>query len=302
MSQLSAAKRALLEKRLQSQMAGMSEAQSIRPRERRGPSPLSFAQQRLWFIDQLEPESPIYNIPLPLRLTGALKVEALARCLNEIVRRHESLRTTFTLGSDLQPLQTVAPRFELPLRVEDLSGLPAAEREAEALRRATSEAQRPFDLSRGPLLRATLLRLGTEEHVLLFTMHHIVSDGWSMGVLVREVAAIYSAYARGQESPLPELPIQYADYAEWQREWLQGAVLEEQLAYWKRQLGGELPVLELPTDHARPPVPSFRGGFEPFALSKEVTEGLKSLSHRTGGTLFMTLLAVYKLLLYRHTG
>ncbi|MET0622970.1 MAG: amino acid adenylation domain-containing protein [Pyrinomonadaceae bacterium] len=302
LSQLSAAKRALLERRLRGQRDEASEAQSIRPRAGRGPSPLSFAQQRLWFIDQLEPGKPIYNIPLPLRLNGPLKVEALRHALNEIVRRHDALRTTFAVGPDLEPVQSIAPSLELSLRVEDLSGLPGPEREAEAVRLATCEAQRPFDLERGPLLRARLLRLGTEEHVLLFTMHHIVSDGWSMGVLVKEVAQLYEAFAEGRESPLPPLAIQYADFAEWQREWLHGEVLEAQLAYWKGKLGGELPVMELPADRPRPPVPSFRGGFEVFKLSPEVTEGLRSLSHRTGGTLFMTLLAAYKLLLYRHTG
>ncbi|MDT5268373.1 MAG: hypothetical protein QOH49_559 [Acidobacteriota bacterium] len=302
LSQLSAAKRALLEKRLRSQLPEAAEAQSIRPRAVRGPSRLSYAQQRLWFIDQLEPGSPIYNMPLPLRLNGPLKVEALRHSLNEIVRRHEALRTTFAVGSDLQPLQMVAPPFELTLRVEDLSRLPEAEREAEAVRLATCEARQAFDLTRGPLLRARLLRLSTEEHALLFTMHHIVSDGWSMGVLIKEVAALYDAFAEGRESPLAELTVQYADFAEWQREWLTAEVMEAQLAYWKVQLGGELPVMELPTDRPRPPVPSFRGGFETFKLSKEVTDGLKSLSHRTGATLFMTLLAAYKLLLYRHTG
>ncbi|HEY0169964.1 MAG TPA: condensation domain-containing protein, partial [Pyrinomonadaceae bacterium] len=302
LSQLSAAKRALLERRLRGQRDEASEAQSIRPRGGRGPARLSFAQQRLWFIDQLEPGRPIYNIPLPLRLNGPLRIEALRHCLNEIVRRHDALRTTFAVGADLEPVQSVAPSLELPLRVEDLGGLPGPEREAEAVRLATCEAQRPFDLERGPLLRARLLRLGAEEHVLLFTMHHIVSDGWSMGVLVKEVAQLYAAFAEGRESPLPPLAVQYADFAEWQREWLRGGVLEGQLAYWKAKLGGELPVMELPTDRPRPPVPSFRGGFESFKLSKEVTEGLKGLSHRAGGTLFMTLLAAYKLLLYRHTG
>jgi amino acid adenylation domain-containing protein len=302
LSQLPAAKRALLEKRLRGQKAQAVEASAPRPRAAGGPARLSFAQQRLWFIDQLEPGSPIYNIPLPLRLDGPLNVGALGRCLNEIVRRHDALRTTFAVGPDLHPVQTVVPRFELTLRVEDLGRLPEPEREAEAVRLATREASQAFDLSRGPLLRARLLRLREDEHVLLFTMHHIVSDGWSMGVLVREVAAVYGAFVEGRPSPLPPLPIQYADFAEWQRGWLQGAVLEEQLAYWKAQLGGDLPLLEFPPDRPRPPVPSFRGGFEVFTLSKEVTEGLNSLSHRTGVTLFMTLLAAYKLLLSRHTG
>ncbi|HEY6186084.1 MAG TPA: amino acid adenylation domain-containing protein [Pyrinomonadaceae bacterium] len=283
-------------------MTEISEAQSIQRRETRGPSPLSFAQQRLWFIDQLEPNSSIYNIPAALRLKGALEVDALRRCLNEIVRRHESLRTTFNIGPDLQPLQSIAPRLELILRVEDLSGKPETEREAQVVRLASEEAQRPFDLSRGPLIRVRLLRLSEEDHVLLFTMHHIISDGWSMGVLVHEMGTIYAAYAAGRKSPLEELPIQYADFAQWQREWFRGDVLEAQLAYWRKQLGGELPVLSFPTDRPRPPMQSHRGQDALFSLSRDVSEGLKRLSQREGATLFMTLMAAYVLLLYRHTG
>ncbi|MGB9178609.1 MAG: amino acid adenylation domain-containing protein [Pyrinomonadaceae bacterium] len=303
LNRLSAAKRALLEKRLQSRMAEMAEAQTIRRRSNgEGSVPLSFAQQRLWFIDQLEPHNFAYNMTTALRLIGSLSVEALERCLNEIVRRHEALRTTFALGDEQQPVQVIAPELKLSLRVEDLSLLPEAEREAEAVRLATDEAQRPLDLAHGPLLRARLLRLGTEDHLLLFTMHHIISDGWSMGVLVREVGTIYSAYAQGEDSPLSELPIQYADYSVWQREWLAGAVLDEQLSYWKKQLGGDLPVLSLPTDHARPPVQSFQGGHELFALTKDSSDGLKHLSHGEDATLFMTLLAAFQVLLHRHTG
>ncbi|HEV7843670.1 MAG TPA: condensation domain-containing protein, partial [Pyrinomonadaceae bacterium] len=304
LSRLSAAKRALLEKRLQSRMAEMAEAQTIQRRSSKyeGNLPLSFAQRRLWFIDQLEPASFAYNITTALRLIGSLDVNALERCLNEIVRRHEALRTTFALNDEQQPVQVIAPELKLSLRVEDLSELPEAEREAEAARLATNEAQRPFDLAHGPLLRARLLRLGTEDHALLFTMHHIISDGWSMGVLVGEVGTIYTAYAQGQESPLAELTIQYADYAVWQREWLQGEVMEEQIAYWKKQLGGELPVLALPTDYARPPVQSFHGAHELFALAKDLSDGLNRLSHHEDATLFMTLLAAFQVLLHRHTG
>ncbi|HMF57479.1 MAG TPA: condensation domain-containing protein, partial [Pyrinomonadaceae bacterium] len=303
LSKLSAAKRALLEKRLQSRMAEIAEAQTIRRRSNyESNPPLSFAQQRLWFIDQLEPASFAYNITTALRLIGLLNVNALERCLNEIVRRHEALRTTFALNHEEQPVQVIAPELKLSLRVEDLSPLPEAEREAEAVRLATHEAQCPFDLARGPLLRARLLRLGEEDHALLFTMHHIISDGWSMGVLVREVGTIYSAYAQGEDSPLEELAIQYADYSVWQREWLAGEVLDEQLSYWKKQLGGELPILSLPTDHARPPVQSFHGGHELFALTKDLSDGLKRLSHCEDATLFMTLLAAFQVLLHRHTG
>ncbi|HEV2707207.1 MAG TPA: amino acid adenylation domain-containing protein, partial [Pyrinomonadaceae bacterium] len=303
LSQLSAAKRALLEKRLQRRMSEVSVEQTI---ERRSSSenvlPLSFAQQRLWFIDQLQPNSSAYNIPAALRLTGPLKIDALDRCLNEIIRRHEVLRTTFTLSPDRQPLQVIAPELKNSLRIEDLSALPSSEREAEAVRLATEEARRPFDLARGPLLRTRLLRLSTEDHVLLFTLHHIISDGWSMGVLVREFGAIYSAYAQGEESPLPELPIQYADFSVWQRNWLQGAALAEQLAYWREQLGGDLPVLQLPTDHPRPPVQNYQGGHVPFTLGRDLSERLKQLAHGEDATVFMMMLAAFQVLLRRYTG
>src|SRR5215207_82440 len=195
-------------------------------------APTSFAQQRLWFLDQLEPGTAAYNIPAAVRLHGALDVAAFGRALTEIVRRHEALRTTFAVR-DGQPVQLIHPAGPLELPVTDLGHLGAELREAEARRLAAEEARRPFDLAAGPLLRVQLLRLADDEHVALLTMHHIVSDGWSMGVLVREVAALYEAFAAGRPSPLAELPVQYADYAAWQRERLQGEVLDRQLAYWR---------------------------------------------------------------------
>jgi amino acid adenylation domain-containing protein len=266
-----------------------------------GLAPLSYAQQRLWFIHQLEPDSPAYNIPLAVRLTGQLDTSALSLSLSEIVRRHEPLRTTFIL-EDSQPFQLIHPPAPLDLPVEDLSTLAASEREREAQRIAEEEARLPFDLECGPLLRARLLRLSEDEHVLLLTMHHIVSDGWSLGVLVREVGALYGAYSRGEESPLEELAIQYADYAVWQREWLSGDVLERQLSYWREQLRGAPSILELPTDRQRPAVQSFRGSFEPVVVEAELTRRLKELSRREGVTLFMTLLAAWQVLLSRYTG
>jgi len=261
--------------------------------------PLSFAQQRLWFLDQLEPDSPAYNLPAAIRLQGNLDSAALERSFNETVSRHESLRTTF-LVVEGEPVQFIAPHSELKLAYVDLSA--TEEREREARLRATAEAQGPFDLSRGPLIRATLLRLSELEHVLLFTMHHIVSDGWSLGILRREVAALYEAYAQGRPAALPELSIQYADFAVWQREWLQGAVLEEQLSYWRGQLGGGSPVLELPLDRARPAVQSLRGARQSLLLSETLTRALEALSRREGVTLFMTLLAGFQTLLYRYSG
>ncbi|MDT5269206.1 MAG: hypothetical protein QOH49_1392 [Acidobacteriota bacterium] len=264
--------------------------------------PLSFAQQRLWFIDQLEPGSFYYNIPVALRLKGALDVSALVHTLDEVVRRHESLRTTFS-EADGGPVQIIHPALPQSLKVVDLSGIGDAEqREGEARRLAGEEARQPFDLSTGPLLRASLLKLSDEEHVLLFTMHHIVSDGWSMGVLVREVSALYAAFAQGEESPLAELPVQYADYAAWQRNWLTGETLESQLSYWRGQLGGELTPLELPTDRPRPAVPSYKGARQVAALPKGLTDALKAISLEEGSTLFMTLLAAFNALMHHLSG
>jgi len=263
--------------------------------------PASFAQQRLWFLNQLEPRSPAYNIPAAVRLEGWLNLEALERSLHEVVRRHESLRTTFAVA-DGQPVQVIAPTLPLTLQVVELEHLSADERDAATLRMAGEEAREPFDLSVGPLLRARLLKLSEDEHVLLLTMHHIVSDGWSAGVFIREMAALYETFSRGDESPLEELPIQYADYAEWQREHLRGEVLEGLLQYWKAQLGGPLPVLQLPTDRPRQTVQGNRGARIGVKLGTKLTEQLKELSRREGATLFMTLLASFDVLLYRYTG
>ncbi|HEX8273806.1 MAG TPA: amino acid adenylation domain-containing protein, partial [Longimicrobiaceae bacterium] len=271
------------------------------PVERAGAVPLSFAQERLWFLDRLQPGSAFYNVPAALRLSGGLDARALGRALGEIVRRHEALRTTFA-EAEGSPVQIVAPfgGFELP--VEDLAGLGESEREATAKRRAAEDAARPFDLRRGPLFRAALLRLDVEEYVLLLCMHHVVSDEWSMGVLFGELAALYAAYREGGESPLPELAVQYADYAVWQREQLQGEVLERQIGYWKERLAGAPELLELPADHPRPAVQTFRGAAEPVALQGELLERLEALSRREGVTLYMTLLAAFQALLSRYSG
>jgi amino acid adenylation domain-containing protein/non-ribosomal peptide synthase protein (TIGR01720 family) len=284
----------------QRKQAGV-QAPPIRPVPREGELPLSFAQQRLWFLDQLEPGSPLYNVPDVQRITGPLNVAALERSLNEIVRRHEVLRTTFpTIGG--KPIQVIAPELTISLTKDDLSDLPEAEREAAVFRRATLEAQQPFDLATGPLLRAALLRLGEQDHVALLTMHHVVSDGWSTVVLTQELSALYQAYCAGQPSPLPELPIQYADFARWQRNWLQGEVLETQLAYWKEQLSGSPPVLELPTDRPRPAVQGYRGNHTSFTLPEDLIKQIKALCQQEGVTLFMALLAAFQTLLYRYSG
>ncbi|HEY1271032.1 MAG TPA: amino acid adenylation domain-containing protein, partial [Terriglobales bacterium] len=261
--------------------------------------PLSFAQQRLWFLNQMEPDSPFYNIPQTLRLRGPLNVEALRSSLNEVIRRHEVLRTSFAIVSN-RPVQVIAREVDLPLPVVDLGEMPQDQRDAEALRLARAEARRPFDFSRGPMLRPTLLRLGSEDHVLLLNMHHIAGDGWSVGVFVEELGALYQAFTGGQPSPLPGLPVQYADFAVWQRGWLQGKVLDKQLNYWRDKLAGLPPVLELPTDRPRPKAESFRGATQVFSIPNHVMEQLKALSRQEGATLFMTLLAAYQALLSRY--
>ena len=267
-AELSAAKRALLKKRLQGKLK--SKKWTIPRRPDQGPAPLSFAQQRLWFLNQLMPASPFYNIPVLSRLMGPLNVAVLERALGEIVRRHEALRTTFTTVEG-QPVQVIAPAQSVPLPVVDLRELSKSEREAKAQQLVTEEAQRPFNLVQGPLLRTTLLRLDENEHLMLLTIHHIVADAWSIRVLRQELETLYAAFCAGKPSPLPELPIQYADFAYWQRQWLQGERLETQLAYWKRQFDGFSLVLELPTDRLRPAVESFRGALRPLELPESLS-------------------------------
>src|SRR5215213_308635 len=277
------------------------EGRFVAPDEETYAFPLSFAQQRLWFIQQMEPESTAYNILSAVRLHGRLDLDALGRTFDELVRRHEVLRTRFEMVGD-EPTQIICPARPLALGTIDLTGAAQGAREAEVQRLAQQEVGEPFDLSTGPLLRARLLRLSEEEHVILLTMHHIISDGWSVGVLIKEVAALYEAYGVGGESPLEELSIQYADFAVWQREYLSGETLERQLSYWREQLAGAPAVLELPTDRPRPPVQSYRGAHESFAISEEVSEGLRELARRQGATLFMVLLAGWQALLSRYTG
>jgi len=297
---LSPEERSRLENRLLQQRSKSVAKTEIPRRATLTPCPTSFAQGRLWFLDQFEPGSSVYNIPLVLKLEGVLDVEALEAALNALVERHEALRTCFGMeGSD--PVQVIAPKLKVPLPVDDLGGVAEEEREAGLQKRVQSEADMPFDLALGPLLRARLLRLGERNHVLVLTLHHIISDGWSMGVLIRELSALYRACGEGAPSPLPALPVQYADYAIWQRDWLQGAVLDKQLSYWREQLK-DLPVLDLSTDRPRPAMQSFRGALIGFDLPESLTKGLEALSQRAGVTLFMTLLAAFQLLLQRYSG
>ena len=271
------------------------------PVERHGPLALSFAQQRLWFLNQLEGQSAFYNMPVAVRLTGRLDVAALQRTLEAIVARHEVLRTRFE-AIDGAPLQVIDAELRVDLPLVDLGALAVEQREREAQRLAQQEAQTPFDLARGPLLRAKLLRLALDEHIALLTLHHIVSDGWSMGVLVREVATLYAALVRGETPVLPALPVQYADYAQWQRGWLQGEVLDAQLGYWKQQLADAPALLALPTDHARPPVQTHQGATLEAQLPAVQVSQLLSWARAHDGTLFMALLAVLKMVLARWTG
>jgi len=266
--------------------------------DRQGDLPLSFAQQRLWFIDQMESDSA-YHVPVALRLSGELSVPVLSLALTEVVRRHETLRTRFAAGP-AGPVQVILPPAPLALPVVDLSGLP--DRSAAAALLLAEEAARPFDLARGPLLRGLVLRLAEGEHTLALSLHHIVSDGWSMGVLVREVGALYPAFLEGRPSPLPELAIQYADFAAWQRRILSGDLLTRELAWWREQLAGMPQALELPADRPRPAALSVRGGALRFAIDRATHAGLARLSRRNGATLFMTLLAGFAALLHRVAG
>lgn len=267
---------------------------------RNGHLPLSFAQQQMWFLYQLEQKNPAYHMFLAARLKGELQVELLSRSLNEILSRHEVLRTTFP-DTNGQPTQIILPPISLPLPIIDLQKLPSEQQEPEIKRLAHEEEITPFDLTNGPLLRSKLLKLAETEHVWFLTMHHIVGDGWSIGVLIHELSMLYQAYAQSQSSPLPPLAFQYADFSLWQHQWVQTQVRQNQLSYWRRQLEDAPPMLDLPTDYPRPAVQTFRGARHPLKLSPSLTEELNRLSREEGVTLFMTLMSALKVLLYRYT-
>ncbi|RMD90310.1 MAG: non-ribosomal peptide synthetase, partial [Calditrichaeota bacterium] len=292
-------KRKLLLKKLKTKTGGASTI----PKQKRDTNlfPLSFAQQRLWFLEQLEPNTSIYNIPIAFRLTGSLHVEALKRSLDEIIQRHEVLRTTFTTVNG-QPMQLIGNTTEISLPLKDISHLNPVDRNAEFQKHAKQEAERPFNLTHGPLIRASLLKLSDSEHIFFLTIHHIVFDGWSTGILLNELKNHYKKFANHEEINLPDLPIQYADFAVWQRQWLQGEELEKQLSFWKQQLSGAPQILELPLDRPRPPVQTFPGNSMFFKLPQKMSQMIKALSKEAGTTLFMTLLAAFKVLLYRYSG
>ncbi|MDZ8184118.1 MAG: amino acid adenylation domain-containing protein [Nostoc sp. ChiSLP02] len=293
---LSPAKKALLEK----WKGGKFQADTIPKRQTSHNIPLSFSQQRLWFIDQLYHGSSFYNIPIAFHIKGKLNITALHQSLNEILKRHEIWRTTFRLVNG-QPVQEIAFDFTWDFPIINLEYLSDRDWESEVKQIVAKEATKPFNLTKGLLVRAILLRLNEQEHVLLVTMHHIITDGWSCGVFLRELSTLYTAFSRNQPSPLPELPIQYADFAIWQRDRIQGEFLATKLKYWKQQLSGELPTLQLPTDRPRPSITTFAGAKQYFTFSTTLTNAVKQLSQREDATLFMTLLAAFNILLYRYT-
>lgn len=291
----------LPERRLRRRLATKSGLQAVPSRVGQGPWTLSWAQERLWFLERLEPGRAIHNRPAAFRLVGPLDVRILEQTLSEIVRRHQVLRTTFPTVDNL-PVQVIAAAWPVTLPVTDLSELPVEDRANQAVEIATAEGHKAFDLARGPLLRARLLRLTEGEHILVITLHHTVFDAWSMIILGREMGVLYEAYSNGRSSPLAELPIQYADYAVWQRQQLQGEVLQEHLSYWKEQLAGVLPVLDLPSHHPWSAAQGIHGAEQSLRLSDDLTKSLRALSRREGVTLFMALLAVFQMLLHRYTG
>ncbi|NEP50100.1 MAG: hypothetical protein F6K65_15285 [Moorea sp. SIO3C2] len=271
----------------------------IKPIERNNSLPLSFAQQMMWFWHQLLPDNPLYNLLVSLQIEGLLNVTVLEQSLNEIIRRHENLRTCFP-SVDGKPMQVISTVANINLSTVELPSSPEQTTQLKQL--ASTEAEKPFDLGQGPPLRVTLVRLSRETHILMLTMHHIIYDAWSIGILARELCTLYEAYSQGNPSPLSELPIQYADYAHWQRQKLTTEVLEKHLSYWRQKLAGASPISPLPTDRPRPQVQSFHGGLEKFQINQNLTQKLTQLSQESGATLFMTMLSAFFVLLYRYSG
>src|ERR1700694_3305846 len=262
--------------------------------------PASFAQDRLWFLDQLEPGTAAYNLVRAFRITGPLNVNALTSAIGAVIRRHESLRTIFE-SVDGAARQVVLSDVEVQVPILNLSDLPESEREREALRIASEEGKRPFDLTRGPLLRTVLLQVSRDQYILVLAMHHIITDGWSISILFRELAHCYEAYASGREPELPELPIQYVEYAQWQREYITGEVLAKQVKYWKNKLAGAQTILDLPTDRPRPTTHSWHGATEELIFESQARAALKEFAQTEGATLFMVSMAAFQALLWRYT-
>ena len=280
----------------------MKDSSSINKIDRIGTRfPLSFAQQRLWFLDKLEPNSSFYNLPETVKITGNLQFNFLEKALNEVVKRHETLRTLF-IDTGGQPEQIILPELWIPISIEKLDEIPIHDRELRAIQLASEEVQKPFDLSIGPLLRAKILGVHPEEYIVILTMHHIIGDAWSSQVLIREIVTIYSSLVNGRKVVLPPITIQYADYAYWQRNWLKGEILDKEINYWIEQLSGLPPLLNLPIDNPRPTIQSFHGSYQPFELLAELSEKVRQVSTITGTTLYMTLLAAFQILLHRYSG
>ncbi|MEM8529468.1 MAG: condensation domain-containing protein, partial [Chloroflexota bacterium] len=297
---LSPEQRAKLLRRL-SEKQGNGSSSIIEPQPRTSPHfPLSFAQQRLWLIEQLQPGTAAYNISKAWRLAGSINVATLKTAVQKIVERHEVLRTTFSMIDD-QPVQVIMPSLDVPIVTIDLSTVDHDDRETTANVVIREEAQRPFSLEQSPLMRVYVIYLSAEEHILLLTQHHIITDGWSLDILNDEFSQLYTGLQEKKAIDLPTLPVQYADYAVWQRQWLQGATLERHLHYWREQLQDAAP-LDIPTDFPRPAVQSYRGGVLPVRFGKDLTAQLTALSQRTGTTLFVTLMTAWQALLARYSG
>lgn len=297
---LSRAKRAILDLQLSEDGPSQSK-QKIPLRQNRDSAPLSFAQQRLWFLDQFEPNSPFYNLSKAVKLSGALNLNAVRRALETIIDRHETLRTSY-ISVNATPVQVITKDRVMNIPVTDLTKFPEDQREQELESEMQEELQRPFNLSRDLMLRATLFRLSQEEHLLLLVMHHIASDAWSLNLLLNELGRLYTSYATGLDTNLPPLPIQYGDFAQWQKDWLKEDNLNNHLQYWKEQLKNIPPLLQLPTDRTRPVIQTYRGARLTYLMPAEMYESLVALGKQNGATLFMTLLATFKILLHRYTG
>src|ERR1043166_8982863 len=298
----SPAKRDLLAKLLRGDLEPESATAAAIPRRASNADPrLSFAQERLWFLDQLLPGSPVFNVPMAVRISHPLDLDTLQRTVDEIVRRHDALPISFAAHDGI-PKPIVSSETKVRVDLLDLRSLDESRGEAEAQRLVQAEVTRPFDISQAPLIRTKLIRISNEESIFILTMHHIVSDGTSILIFFRELAALYQAFVKNESSPLAELPIQYADYALWQRDWLRQNSVSQQLAYWKDKLRGSLPVLDLPTDHARPPIQTHAGARTVRTLSEDLTRSLTAISQQEGATLFMTLLAAFQTLLHRYSG
>jgi hypothetical protein len=295
---LSAKRQVLLERLLKGKIPVDMKAKTIPKRKVFSPVPLSFAQKRLWVLDRLAPGNPFYNFPATVPINGALDIPVFERSINELIRRHESLRTIFKMENE-EPVQVILPELYIKINVIDLCHLPASERMKETQRFTAEEAIKPFDLEHGPLLRVFVLVQAIDAHILFYNMHHIITDGWSTKLFNKEWEIIYKAFLAGNACPLPEPSVQYADFALWQRGWLQGEKLRKQLLYWKNILGGDIPILELPADRPRPAISSYRGRKQFFKISENLAVRLAELTMKAGCTMFMTMLAAFSILLYR---